>query len=265
MKKIVIQILIFATIFFGMWFCLSRLNLTEYFHIKSISRSTEEKLGNLVIDYLKKTEKQVDSDSVTDILNRIKGRVCRYNNIDSSAIRLYVFKNKEVNAFTLPGKNLILYSGLILDSENPEQLSSVFAHEIAHMEHKHVIKKLTKEFGINMLMVLASGDVGSRIIKELLKVMSSTSFDREMEREADSAAVGYLIRAHIDPQNFADFLFRISKEKTELPEHFEWISTHPDTKERIATIIKLRKNHFIQSIPVINNTAWSCLKRNTEQ
>jgi len=264
MKKIIIQFLILAIAFFGLWFALSQFHFTGYFKVKSLSRSTEEKLGNVMIDYLNKTEQQVDSDSVLTILKRIEGRICRYNNIDSSAIKLYVFRNKEVNAFALPGKKLILYSGIIGDSQNPEELSSVVAHEIAHMKHRHVIKKLTKEFGISMLMVLASSDAGTQIVKELLKVISSTSFDREMEREADSSATGYLIRAHIDPRHFSDFLFRISREKTGIPENFEWINTHPDTKERIAAIIKLRRNHVIQSLPVLSDADWHCLKRNAK-
>ena len=264
MKKIIIQTLIFSGIFFGLWFALSHLHLTEHFRVKALSKSTEEKLGNVVIDYIKKSNQQIDSDSIIFILNRIKGRICRYNNIDSTTIKLYLFKNKEVNAFALPGRNMVLYSGIIHEAENPEELASVMAHEFAHMEHRHVVKKLTKEFGVSMLMVLAGGETGTQIVKELFKIISSTSFDRQMEREADSAAVGYMIKAYIDPQHFSDMLFRISHGKADVPEHFQWISTHPETKERIETIIQLGKNHPVQPFGIISDSSWNYLKRNAE-
>jgi predicted Zn-dependent protease len=261
MKKILSQSLILVGSFLAIWLILSHIPFTEYFKVKAMSRSAEEKLGNVVIDYLAKTDKEVTSDSTLRILNKMKGRICRYNGIDSTSIRLHIFENDEVNAFALPAKRLVFYTGIIQDANNPEELTAVMAHEIAHMEKMHVSKKLTKELGLSMLMILASGDAGMQIVKELVKIISSTSFDREMEREADRLAVQYLQNAHVDPGHFSDFLFRLSNNKPDLPGQFEWISTHPDTKERVAAIIRLGKGHPVQSFPVVTEEEWRQLKQ----
>jgi Zn-dependent protease with chaperone function len=58
-----------------------------------------------------------------------------------------VVRSSEVNAFALPNGHLIVYSGLISNSENQEEFCGVISHEIAHIILNHVMKKLVKEIG----------------------------------------------------------------------------------------------------------------------
>ena len=67
----------------------------------------------------------------------------------------------EVNAFALPNGHLVIYSGLILNSDNQEQFSGVICHEIAHIRLKHVIKKLIKELGFSVIISMTTGSYGS--------------------------------------------------------------------------------------------------------
>jgi predicted Zn-dependent protease len=49
-----------------------------------------------------------------------------------------------------------------------------------------------------------------------------------------------MLKANLDPEHLANFMFRLSQEDSAFPEYLEWVSTHPDSKDRSADILKLR-------------------------
>jgi predicted Zn-dependent protease len=77
-----------------------------------------------------------------------------------------VLNNDEINAFALPNGHLIVYSGLILNSDNQEELIGFICHEIAHIALNHIMKRLVKEIGTSVLISMTTGNGGSEIIKE---------------------------------------------------------------------------------------------------
>jgi beta-barrel assembly-enhancing protease len=248
--KILYQFSISILVFFGLWYGLSQINFTQMLKIEELSRAHEEKLGELIYDVIKKTNQEISEDSLVALIDRIRDRICRSNNIDPHDIKIHILKSSDVNAFALPDKRLVLYSGLIDYCRNAEELSGVIAHEIAHMEHNHIMQKLTKEVGIAMLVTMAGGSSSSEIIKETLKIVSSTSFDRKQEIEADESAVEYMANANIDPEHFANLLFRFSHESMELPRQIQWMSTHPNSKDRAAEVLLLRREKTFVIEPI---------------
>lgn len=258
-NKFILQLLVFVCIFFGTWFLLSKIDFTGKIDFKKMSKYNEQKLGDKIVEFLKQSYDQVEDDSVVMLIDKMKERICDNNKINPSTIKILVLKSSDINAFALPGDNLAVFTGIIEFCNNPEELSSVMAHEIAHIQYRHLMKKLTKEVGISVLGTLAGGNSGNEIMRDIVRTISSTSFDREMEREADTTAVRYLAKANINPENFANLLYRLSK-KTDVPENFEWISDHPKSKDRTAEILKLSKKFKFQPTPVLDSASWDYLK-----
>ena len=89
--------------------------------------------------------------------------------------------------------------------------------------------------GYSVLISITTGDAGGGAIKELLGMLSSTAYDRKLEKDADLKAVEYLKNAGISPNGFADFLYRLGDKDGSLG-NLSWISTHPDSKERAKYI-----------------------------
>lgn len=255
MKKFLIQLVTFLVLFFGTWYLLSRIPFTNVIDFKKLSRSNEHKIGLKFIDYMRITNTEITSDSVKLPILAIKNKICRANNIDTSQIEIYVFKNSEINAFALPGNILVIYSGIIEYSKTPEELGAVMAHEIAHIEKRHVVKRLSKEVGLGILAQLAGANSDSKIIQETMKRISSSAFDQKMEKDADLTAVGYMAKANIDPVHFANMMTRLSK-KTDIPEGLQWLNTHPNSKDRAAYILKQKKEFVIHPVPLMNDSAW---------
>jgi predicted Zn-dependent protease len=143
---------------------------------------------------------------------------------------------------------------LLEDAKSAEEVAGVIGHEIGHMEKDHVMKKLVKEIGISLIMIITGGGENLEVIKEAGRLLSSTAFDRSQEQEADDYAVQAMIAAKIDIEPLGNFLFRLST-KTDLPDELVWISTHPESKERAATIFKKKKELTYKPEPVLQ-TPW---------
>ena len=260
MKKIFTQGLTLAAMFLGLWFLLQKLDWTAIFSVEEISSKTEQKLGELFWEILKNTEKENENPFVLSTIDSIVTKICAANNISAANINVHVLDTNSVNAFALPGRRLVLFSGLILETENQEELAGVIAHEIAHIELRHVMKKLIKEFGVSVLISMTIGRSGSPdIIGETVRMLSSTAFDRELEREADIKAVDYLFKANIDPEPFAGFLYRLSENDRKIIRYLTWISTHPDSKTRAEYIIEHGKNTRVDPQQIISKETWDRL------
>ncbi len=230
------------------------------FHIERITRENEEKLGSLILDAIREGHHEEKSDTVVMPIDTIKRRLCEANGIEDSTVEIHVFDEHEINAFALPGRDLVVYSNLISFCKSPEELSGVLAHEIAHMEHHHVTKKLAKELGLSLLTTMAGGGSSGEIARQTARVLSSTAFDREQEAEADRTAVHMMAHAGIDPSHLADFFLRLSLEKEKFPKGLSWLSTHPDSRDRASEVLKLRSNESFRVRPLLDTVTWASLK-----
>jgi predicted Zn-dependent protease len=260
MKKPIIQGLITILLFFGTWYVLTQIDWIKIFKVQQVTDKTEQKLGELFWEVFKKSEKEIKNTHVVNSVDTIVTQVCKANNIDRSKLKINILDKDDINAFALPNGHLIIYSGLILNSDNQEELAGVICHEIAHIELNHVMKKLVKEIGLSVLISMTTGNGGAEVIKETAKMLSSSAFDRGLEKEADIKAVDYLVNANINPEPFADFLYKLSDTEHEAIKYLTWISTHPDSKERAEYIIEYSKDKLTDYKQILNNETWEKLK-----
>jgi beta-barrel assembly-enhancing protease len=238
MKKILHELLLSVLLIAVVWFGLSRVDWMKLLDIEQATQNTEEKIGDLFWKLLKSSETEISSDSIVAPVDSMLTRICTANTIDRNKVKLHLLRKDEINAFALPNSHLVIYSGLIAACESEAELYGVIGHELAHMEKNHVMNKLIKEVGLSVLISMSTGNGNAEVIKETLKHLSSTAYDRSLETEADLTAADYLINAGIDPEPFANFLYRLADETNNLPSQIYWISTHPESKERAGAIIE---------------------------
>jgi len=260
MKKTIFQGIIIIALFFSTWFVLTQINWVTIFNVKKVTDKNEEKLGELFWEIFQKTEKENKNPFVVNAVDSIVTKICSENNIDRKSIKVHLLDKDDINAFALPNGHLIVYTGLILNSENQEELSGVICHEIAHIQLNHVMKKLIKEVGLSVLISMTTGNGGSETIKQTAKTLSSTAFDRSLEKEADIKAVDYLVNAKINPEPFANFLYKLSKNENETSKYLIWISTHPESKERAEYIIEYSKDKKAKYEAILTNETWDKMK-----
>jgi predicted Zn-dependent protease len=224
-----------------------------------MSKTTEEKLGDLFWDLFRKETSEIGSKNVKAPLDSLVEKICKANRIDVTTIKLHIVKSDQVNAFALPNRHLVIHSALILNVENEGELCGVISHEIAHMELSHVMKKLIKEVGLSVLISMTTGGSGETV-RQAAKLLSSSAYDRSLEKEADLKAVDYLINAEMDPEQLANFLYRLADNESSSMKYLSWVTTHPDSKERAEYIIEAMEGKAKKNEPILKETTWNKLK-----
>lgn len=196
----------------------------------------EEKLGKVIVeDVLSKDPdfREISDPYLDSVIFVIEERLLQAIGTTDFEYNIRVVENPMVNAFALPGGYIFICSGLIEFSEYPEEVAAVIAHEMGHIEHRHVIAKLIKELGIG---ILTSGDL--TILGEIGRTATSTVFDRKQERDADQFALETLYQANISPRHLGTFFRRLKSKYGVTSENLEIISTHPHINSRIKASLE---------------------------
>lgn len=240
-----------------------------YFIVKSIRKSNldfgyeisieqEEKLGVFFKELIWDQYPTSQDNAADSAIQLIKSRLIEA--LDSTAYRYQVtiIKSDDINAFTIPGGNIYVFSELIKVAKTPEEVAAVIAHEIGHAEKRHVLNKLVKEASITAIMgILSGGDPG--ILSQLLKQIVGSSFDREQEDEADKFALALLEKAGISPKSLAIFFQRLNDKNLDYDENLEILMTHPHNNKRIDQVRGYKtKNNFK---PIAFDIDWEKVQR----
>lgn len=236
MQKTILQFVVLIALFISVFWGLKSINWIKKFKIEEAKNSTEEKLGKLYWESIKTQYQEVKQSKIKLPIEKLLNTIYIANHIDTNRITLHVVNNPEINAFALPGKIIVVNTGLLNNCKSETELAGVLAHEIAHIQKNHIMQNLVKEFGLSLLISITTNG-NNETIQQTLKTITSTAYDRSLETEADFSAADYLIKAKINPEGFANFLYRLSKEEENIPQQAFWISTHPQSKERAEAII----------------------------
>ncbi len=151
------------------------------------------------------------------------------------------------NAFALPGGIVVLTDELVELARTDEEIAAVLAHELGHVRQRHIMRHVLQNSVTVVIIATLTGDITSitSLAATLPTAIVDATFSRQFEREADEAAVVWLKSAQIEPRRFAEFLARLeARHNTRKGKAFEskspvhdYLSSHPDTGERIRKIL----------------------------
>ncbi len=170
--------------------------------------------------------------------------------LDAAAIRIYLVNDARLNAFVAGGQNLFLHTGLLIRSQNPNQVIGVAAHETGHIAGGHLAR--TQEALHNatiqsiIAMVLgaaaaaaAGGQGAGGILSGAAGIgqRSVLQYSIEQEAKADQAGLGFLDATGQSSKGLLEF-FRILENEDLLSEarRDPYLRTHPLTRQRIEYV-----------------------------
>lgn len=196
-----------------------------------LSLEKEEQLGEYIVEEVLAHESgfsQISTPLLDSVMWAIENRLLEAIGTTDYEYKVRVIDNPAINAFALPGGYMLICSGLISFAESAEEVAAVMAHEMGHIENRHVVSKLAREFGI---AILTSGD--AIVLGEIGRAAASTAFDRQQERRADAFALETMYKAGINPRYLGVFFRRLKNEQGKADQHIELLSTHPHVNSRI--------------------------------
>jgi Zn-dependent protease with chaperone function len=140
------------------------------------------------------------------------------------------------NAFALPSGIIVLTDELVKLAQADEEILAVLAHELGHVRHRHVMRRLLEGSAIALLVAGVTGDVASAtsLAAAAPTLVLQTKFSRDNECEADAYVIDLLRRAGIEPHHFGAILARMEAQAPRGPMLPTFLSTHPATDERKA-------------------------------
>ena len=176
--------------------------------------------------------------------------------------KLFVVKSNILNAFALPGGYVVIYSGLLEKTDRPEQLAGVLAHEIQHITKRHGTEALVKDYSLGFLISAITNDTKTmQTTLGLAKFIGLMKYSRESENEADVGGIKMLKSAKVDPQGMVEFFEIIDKHTGDVSDSLEYISTHPQTKDRIYKLKELTKGVKYKPIYFYSSKEWAEIKK----
>jgi hypothetical protein len=161
-----------------------------------------------------------------------------------------------VNAAAFPGGNILIFDELLKESDGPDELAGVLAHEIAHVEERHTTETMIRQLGIGIFVAGFGGTTGSSI-----ESLLAASYSRGAEDEADREAIEALSGANVSPLGTAGFFERLAKQESSLgraAQPLSYLSSHPMSAERQ----KLFRDSAVRGRayrPSLNRDEWEAL------
>ena len=212
----------------------------------------EQKAGDQLFTGLSMQYHFVKNDSLKKEFLRVGAPLFSQVEKQGYKIDLYFVKDPTINAFALPGGKVIVQTGLIANAKSWEEVMGVLGHELAHVTERHHVRGIINNIGIYTLVATFFGDV-TAISGTLASVggdLASLSNSRTFENEADEKGWDYLVEGKINPNGLISFFETLKKEHetgmdTLIHKNVDlsFLSTHPNTQERIEHLKEKAKNY----------------------
>lgn len=215
----------------------------------SVNLQNEFELGLGVYNRLKQGGYLIEDQLLSRYISDIGESMLSLLDIRLRGYHFFLLKEASVNAFATPGGFIGVNAGLIALTENEDELASVIAHEIAHVELRHTMQMIEKSQALNTvgaLSILAAILLSSQDPEAASAMLYGSAagssqaivnFTRSNEYEADRVGVELVKKSQYDPASMADFMEMLQrKEQTGAIANIEYIRTHPIGSNRVAEI-----------------------------
>lgn len=140
-----------------------------------------------------------------------------------------------LNAFAAPGGYIYIYTGLMKYLDKVDHLAGVLAHEIAHADQRHSTSQMTKAYGLELLVAIASNNATAGQLSQVAAGLTSLGFSRADESDADEHSVEYLQTAKYACNGAAGFFEKLI-DQGQASGTPAFLSTHPNPDNRVVKI-----------------------------
>lgn len=196
----------------------------------------ELKLSGMLLEEFRQQEVFIEAPEVTPKLEALAKRITDALPESKYNIRVQMVNNPDPNAFALPGGIILVHTGLLAIVDSPDEIAGVLAHEIAHVQKRHGLRKLMATAGPWLAVQVLTGNDGGVLsaLAQSSQILIGQTYSRDQEREADALAWDYLNEANIDPRGLEKFLRKImTMESSGGVLNIEALSDHPLTRDRV--------------------------------
>lgn len=191
----------------------------------------------------------VDDPELLSYVENVANRVIAQGKREDIEYRFKILDIPTANALALPDGQIFVSRGVLILVNSEDELASVLAHEIAHVEERHASERdnlalVTSPIRLGTgIAGWATGLIIPGLGDAIVELGESTTglflapYSRKQEREADRVGQTLAAAAGYDPDGLVNLLDTMARAEALSPDSIpeqSWFDTHPATSERVA-------------------------------
>lgn len=195
---------------------------------------------------------------IEQLLRDYTAPVLRAAGLAKQNVQVVIINEPTFNAFVIDGRRIFVNSGALMESQTPNQIIGVLAHETGHIAGGHLAKLRDQLARAQTQMILATilgvgamvagaasnrnnglGSAGAAAISAPQEVIRRTllSYQRQQEESADRAAVRYLNATGQSPKGMYETFKRFSEQLLFVARGADpYSQSHPMPADRVAAL-----------------------------
>lgn len=215
-----------------------------------LSSNDEQQLGLAVLKRIRNQGFVIEDTQLKEYLYSLGQNIAAFSQNGSNPFVFFWVNDPSINAFAAPGGFIGVHAGLMMATENEDELAGVIGHEIAHVTQHHIARGFAEAqrsslplmaamIASALLTATTDSQIGSAAMAGTLaaNTQKRINFTRANEKEADRVGTQLLLQSGFDPNGLARFFGRLQRlsggTTNQLP---EYLRTHPLPYSRAADV-----------------------------
>lgn len=212
-----------------------------------VSLQQEYTLGRIWLRQLRAQAPTLSDPMLTTFLENQIYRLVPYSGLNHPDLEFVVVDQPNLNAFAVPGGIIGINYGLLLYAHDEDEVSSVLAHELAHLSQRHYARRVEqaqRQEPVAIATLLASilliatnntnAGFAGLMAGQAATIQNQLAFSREWEQEADRLGMRTLVAAGLDPHAMSSMFEQMLYANRFSSRPPEFLLTHPVTESRVA-------------------------------
>ncbi len=206
-------------------------------------------------------ERLYDNAELSRYVSLVGNLVAGYSSRTELQFFFAVIDDDSINAFSAPGGYVFVTRGALRNMKDESELAAVLAHEIAHIELKHIVKALkiravdsSFESGLGLLFGGGSDTARAlfdQAVDQATKVLFEEGFHVQEELDTDIAAIDLLANSGYDPTALQRFLERVDREAPSSSSKKK--RTHPTSETRMNALDRAINESRLRDVSAMRN------------
>lgn len=216
------------------------------FFLGGVSLKDEKEMGRKFNVMMRSHMPMVEDPEVRQYVSDVLKRLVRAIPPQPFDFQAQVILHNALNAFAVPGGYVFVFTGMLMNLENEDELAGVLAHELAHVTQRHVAQRMERAqfFTVGSLLVAIAGialggpaGAAAAVTASGASQSAMLNYSRVDESESDNLGLQYLTAAGYSPWGMVGG-FKLLRQKTwmsgaSIP---TYLSTHPAIGDRVNSL-----------------------------
>jgi predicted Zn-dependent protease len=203
----------------------------QILNLSNISDRQEVTLGQQMNQELQQEVKISQNSQLNSYINEVGERLAANSDRPNIPYTFQVVEDSAVNAFATAGGFIYINTGLLKIADNEAEVASVLAHEMGHIEGKHLIKQMRQK-AIASGVATATGLDRNKAVGIGVQLALNLPRSRKDEFDADKRGLANITRTGYAQSAMVSFMKKLQKSSS-VP---TFLSTHPGSRDRVIAL-----------------------------